>query len=119
MHCFSDQSAPEPVIKAINEDISVRMKLRSVNEYGMKTENFLDNIPLLAGDHEPESMWRWLEHIRFAEGFDSMEGISFRGIKNILFGKPRTEPTKIESILWEGPLSQGKEGVTVFSSNER
>lgn len=119
MHYFTDQSAPEPVIRAINEDISVRMKLRAVNEYGMKNESFVDNIPLLAGDSEPEPLWKWLEHIRCTEGFDGLDGISFRGIRNILFGKVRGESARAENMIWDGPQQATKEGVSIFVSVDR
>ncbi|XP_055353285.1 GATOR complex protein MIOS-like [Paramacrobiotus metropolitanus] len=118
---LTDQDAPEPIMRAVNEDISVRMKLRAVNSYGMKTENFLDNIPLVSGDKEPEAMWKWLELIRAIERFDLVEGISFRGIRSILFGKPiKSESTRAETVGWVSPQPQGRGGgITTFVNDER
>lgn len=122
MHYFTDTSAPEPIIQAINEDISVRMKRRAVNGYGMHVDTLADNAALLEGDTEVARIWPWLDAIRSVEGLDSSDGITFRGVKSILAGLPGKSRTEVKYEHWSNgspPGRGGNEGVPVYTSNER
>ncbi|OQV17689.1 WD repeat-containing protein mio [Hypsibius exemplaris] len=117
---LSDISAPELVLHVINDDISMRMKIRATNGYGLNVDKFAENSALLAGDNRPEAMWTALDAIRNVEGLDSMDGMTFRGIRNVLAGETGKAKSTAAMSVWEGtPYAGRKDGVPIYTSNER